>query len=397
MVRAKKKQKKKTPPSPQLTAEDRNCLQALLENPDQLSPADVTEQMTNAAMAQAFLEKLPADAPNVVDLIEAVREAFDHKTVQKAVKKTIFRLKQKGIATEALETSQPAAFLLKTLDLDDSVAYLSPVDGFGNRAVFLLIPQQPMGVDLGMGIINDESGILEFVCGRYSKKQSKDIKETFFQDLGEMIETSLPHAATLLEKAHSLKESGPGDPSADYLKLRPYLNENVPLLERAMVYEFLSTDNLPGDALTASQVDKLLNHPMMVSWIANPDKVKPLMEEIEKVQESPILVSEIQKTERIHEIKAKAIGDIYPRERRWRIKERLEEMAFIFFKQDEEDFAHLALVVAHSIKDEDSILELDPFLEAMVDRTLEYFRKEAEDTEQSGILEDNTTSGIIEY
>ena len=71
-------------------------------------------------------------------------------------------------------------------------------------------------------------------------------------------------------------------------------------------------------------------------------------------------------------------------------------MAFVFFKENEEEFANLALLVAHSIKDEDSILELDAFLEAMVDRTLEFFREEVKDAEQSGILEDGTTTGIIE-
>ena len=50
-----------------------------------------------------------------------------------------------------------------------------------------------------------------------------------------------------------------------------------------------------------------------------------------EVEESRILVTEAQKLERIKEFKDKAVARVFPDSKRAIIKDRLEEMAYIFF------------------------------------------------------------------
>lgn len=121
----------------------------------------------------------------------------------------------------------------------------------------------------------------------------------------------------------------------------------------------------------------------------------PLAEEIRKVEESPILVSETQRVERIDEITRKAIGEIFPPEKRSQLKERLEEMAYFFFESEERELARLSLVAASTIEEKDSMLQVDPFLEAIVKRSLDYYEAMEEAGSASEANGSDTSTPII--
>ncbi|NIR15222.1 MAG: hypothetical protein GWN86_15315, partial [Desulfobacterales bacterium] len=180
MAKRKKPKKKKPHPSSLLPQEQQTQLTALLENFKNLTHANVNEQIASPELAQVFVEGLPAKDPEVIPVLLAVREAFPQKNVQKAIKKTIFKLKQKGITHPDLEPEKGPPVLARSSEVTDPAAFLGPIDGSGSRGVLLMLPQIPTGVDVGMGAISDELGFIQFFVGRYSKKQLKEIKEIFF-------------------------------------------------------------------------------------------------------------------------------------------------------------------------------------------------------------------------
>ena len=81
----------------------------------------------------------------------------------------------------------------------------------------------------------------------------------------------------------------------------------------------------------------------MQEWIIDPEKMRPVMEDIQKARETRILISEAQKTEQISEVKKKATHEIYSDEQCLRMKGRLEEMGYVFFKLDEREMASFCL------------------------------------------------------
>ena len=99
------------------------------------------------------------------------------------------------------------------------------------------------------------------------------------------------------------------------------------------------------------------------------------VEEIKNAKESPILVSEEQKDARINEIKKTALSDIYSDSERARLKGRLEEMAYVFLKSEEEEYAQFSLAAALSLDEKDSILVVNLFLMALMDRTLDLYAR----------------------
>jgi len=396
MGKKKRPKKRKSQDLPKLSSEEESALNSLLENLKDINFNNIDQQITSPQLARALLERLSVDDPGSADIILAIRDAFDEKIVQKTIKKTFFRFKQKGITFPDQESQKEIPSFIKKTDKDEPTAYLGPYDGFGNRGIFIILPQIPKGIDVGMGILNDEEGIIQFILGRYSKKRMKEVKDFFFEQVGTMVESTVPHAATILEKAYNRNKPGPEESSRDYLQLRPWILENIPLLDQSIIYDFIPLESVSDEILTDSRIDKLFGHELMESWIITPEEIKPLFEKVVEVKESRIVVSEAQKLERIKEIKDQQVVQLFPDSKRLIIKERLEEMAYIFLKLDEEEYSRLSLISASSLDEKDSMLGVNPFLKAMMERSLNYYQQTSEEIDESKDMEkDSSSSSII--
>jgi len=356
-----------------LSPEEEKHVHELILNIRDMDPGKVKEQIPSPAIAIAFLERLPADLPEMTGIINAIKETYGQREVLKAIKKTLFKLRKRGVTIPDPVLAGETPFQIKTTGIPDPSAYLGPVDGMGNRAVFLAIPQIPKGVDVGLGIVSDEEGILNYIFGRYSKKRMNEVKAIFFEQTGLMLQTALPHAAGVLEKAYHRNPSSIDESAQGYLQLRPWILENITPLEQPQIYNDIPPDDISTDILTDSQITKLFEHELMVSWIIGPEDIKPIIEKIKDVEESQILVSEDQKMSRIKDIEEKGVEELFPEEKRAIIKNRLEEMAFVFHETAQGDFTKLSLAAAKSLDDRDSILGVNVFLKAMIKRSLDLY------------------------
>jgi len=119
------------------------------------------------------------------------------------------------------------------------------------------------------------------------------------------------------------------------------------------------------------------------------------MEDMFKVKESPIVLTEAQKSERIREIKEKCMGEIFSPERRKLLKRRLEEMGYIFFKLGQEETAGLALAAAHAADQESTILKANPVIETLLERSLAFYTKAMEERNPEQSRERVESSPII--
>ena len=374
MKKKKKQQKKKTPGSPLLSLEEQTRLDALLKDLQAMDSSRLKEQILSPGLALALVDKLPLDDPGAVDLLLALRTAFDQKDIQKAVKKALFKLRQKGVSIPEDDSAKDTSILKVTHDPGLPEASLGAVDGAGSRPVFVTIPRIPTGFQVGMGIVNEETGIVDFLLGDYSKKRMKEVKDLFARNFSTLVETPFAHAATILERAYDINGPESDEALRHYRRLRPYIQDNVTLLDRSPVYDHIPLETLSEEALTDSQIDKLFEQELLASWFFDIEKMEPLVQDIKEAEESPIMVGDEQKAGRIEEIKAKFISEIYPESRRLLIKTRLEETAYFFFKLGEEAQARTCLLAAVSMNEQSSaVMGENPFLTAMLERTLRLY------------------------
>jgi hypothetical protein len=396
MLRKRSKKKKKGPLS-RLTSEEMTLAGALLQEFRDVPPETFIEKVPSPQLAAALIENLPADDPSVLPLIQALQKAFSDKRVRKAAKTFAFKLKQKGLAVPEFESERQAQVPPAQNETENQLAFLGSIDPTGSRAVFVALPQKPKGFDVGIGVVSDELGLIQFHSGPYSKKRMKELESRFFEEVGKetMTSASLSHVATILENAYAVSKQESTNIPSGYLSLRPLLLEKASPDDVPAVYQYVSNEEIADTTLTESVIEKLFDHDLMASWIIDPEKLMPLLEEMEKVGESPILVSDSQKQQRVTDLRKQWTTEHYAEANRKILKHRLEEMAYIFFKRGETDYARMALAAAQELKEIHDLLYTNPVLEFLVDRSLALLTEARQEEERSAALENASSSSII--
>jgi hypothetical protein len=372
----KKKSKKKKPLQPNvLTPDIKASATSIIEKFEGADPTELVAKLPDASHAQAIIDQVCVGETPSVPLLLALKDGFEDKQVRKAVKRALFKLKQRGISVEEyLKPEGTPAPILKAPQEEKPGAYVGPVlNMFGSRAVLITYLRGTKGRHMGMGLASDEDGIHEFLYGVFSKKRTKEMKGLLSGKAGPLVETSLSHAATILEQAYQQHEGNQADIPPDYLELRPWLLENAPLIESPVIYDFVKKNQIENKIMTDSQLERLFQHNLMEAWLIEYERLKPFMEELMKSDDSLIVLSDDQKTDQAKRIKEKCMEELFPDSQRALLKRRLEEMAFVFFRLGEEDFCRLSLNAARITVQEDNSLMKNPVIEFFLERSFDFY------------------------
>ncbi len=385
-MRRKTKTRKKPTSPPLLNQEQEALISTLLKEIDSTDPAEILARIPDSRCAQVLIDRLPLNDESTIPMLLTLRVGFKDKGVVKAIKRALFKLKRRGVSTEEFHTEEgDSSTILKPSQKDPPRCYVGTVDGAGLRTVVIIVHRGGKGLDVGLGVVSDQQGIQEFFYRNLSKRSAKEMEENFSREAGPLVETSLSHAATILEESYQRHLTLKSDVPADYLELRPWLLENAPVLARPVIYDCIPETSISDTILTDSQLMELFDHELMEFWLIELEALRPFMEDMFKVRESPIVLTEAQKSYRIREIKEKCMGEIFSPERRKLLKHRLEEMGYVFFKLGQEETAGVALAAAHAADQESTILKANPVIETLLERSLTFYTKamEERDTEQS--------------
>ncbi len=381
-----------------LSEADRRLITELVGNMSAGDPSHIIDQIPDARCAKALAEFLPLDHPSIVDLLGRVKARFHQKGVQKAIKRILFKLKGRGVAVEGLyKTEDRAPITLKPSETEPPKAYVGALDSMGNRAVMISLTPKTGGMELGLGVVSDEKGIQEFLFGKMSKKRAKELKQQFSAGSGTLVETSLPHFISVLDQAYQASLAHGNEIPQDYLELRAWLSAHEAPTDRPPIYDLVGGKITTDAPLTDSEINDLLDHPLMADWIIELGSLRPFMEAIIDSEDSPLILSPEQKAQRAMEIKERCATELFPSEKRRLMKSRMEEMAFIFHKTEEgSPLVSVCLKVAASMDEEDSDFRKNRFLFQLVDQSMtRYFDMAREDAEGNDRKMDDAVSPIL--
>ena len=376
-MRGKKKPKKKKHAdagrSSTLTPDEAMFVESVLREGDPPDPASIIPRIPNARCASELIERLSHAGAPPVEFIAALNDAFSRdKQVRKVVKRAVFMMEKRGIAVAALLEDRQAAPIAAPREAPPDV-FVGPPDGGGRQAVFIALHRAAIGTEVGLGLVSDERGIEHFMCTTYSKKQARETKTVFEAKAGLLVETTPSHVASLLDAAYARTS----DPPRDYLEMKPRLSEIAHPLERPVIYDLLPDEGPVEDALTESRLRMLFDHPLMERWVLEPIRIRPLMEDMLNAEQSPIILNDIQKLERLRRLKRTHLQALFPSSARALWKGRFEEMAHVFFRLGKQDFSRLCLAAAHRVEEDDTVLQVNPVFEFIMDKSLEWYGREA--------------------
>jgi len=372
----RKGHKKNSSPSIPLSPEDKALLDSLLARRKHETPELLVRQISNPNLARAFVDHLPTDGNTTILFLQALYKIYPQKDVQKAIKRAAFKLRRNGLEAPnfAADSTPGPSFSLKPDEREEAEVFLGIVDGHGSRGVYVSLPRIPSGYDIGIGLVNDQEGIIEFHSAHCSKKRMKELKAAVQGEMEVTIPSSISHALTVLETAYGRSLQGAMDVPEDYLEFRSLMLSRGSVLLRPPVYDVFLEWSGEGNAPTLSQLEKLFSHPSMKNWVFSVDEMEPLLLQLEDAEEGPLLLSEAQQEDRARVIKEKWAKEYCPPEMLNSLKYRLEEMAYVFCRQDEKEYSALALSAAAALSETQAFQSLNPVLAFLLEKTLAVYK-----------------------
>jgi phosphoenolpyruvate synthase/pyruvate phosphate dikinase len=108
-VKRKSTPKKRPAWRPPLEEEEERLIAQLMEEMRRRAPADIVERVPNSLFAQRLIELLPSEE-YAIPLLLALKERFHEKNVNRAIRRSVFKLERKGISTDATLLQRSLAF-----------------------------------------------------------------------------------------------------------------------------------------------------------------------------------------------------------------------------------------------------------------------------------------------
>jgi hypothetical protein len=388
MQRHKPSKKKNATHGPTLTPDQKDLVERILREARDADPLECVKQIPDPVVAVALLDGIPISEGFMVPLVRAVAARFEQKLVQKAVKRMVFRMRQKGIDPRGIEPKTTDQPLFKPAAKEDALALMGPLDAQGTRPVFMAIPLVPQGFEVGIGVVSDEQGILHFLSGAYSKKGMNEMKGQFLKGSADtvFVEATPAHAARVLEMAYSAGRESPNEATEAYASFRTRVLSHVSPLDHPAIHDHRHEIESAGSGrgLTHSQIEKLLDQPLLKTWTIDPEHLKPLLEEIAQLQDSPLILSTAQQADRVRELERQWAKTHFMDSRKTLFRQRFEEMAYVFFKQQEAEYARLSLMAAEDIaRDAGSSMDAT-VLDFLLERSLKGLLKARRESKAHG-------------
>jgi hypothetical protein len=356
-------------------------IQTLLEQ----IKADISNGKSEEEIFQSLyplLEKDPQTAGKLAELMVAIRDrmtgrllrrmlevTFD-KRARRIIKRSLYRLKGKGIPVEEI-LSDKGRPILRPLRAEPKEGFVSGIDSLGYRFLWLIIPHPGRGLTVMHGIVSDKEGIIDFSQEEMTRKGFR----SFFEEVQEknpfpFVEADSSYVAFLFTQGYQLNLQEKRNLPQDYLRAKSEIEGVKKEYPRALIYSYLRADEIGEDDRMLRKGGDLLKAEIFSSWRIEEEQIRPYADEVWEAEESKIVLNPTQKEARFQGIYQRALSELFSGERRFLYQRRLEEMAYVLFKLGREEEAKISLAVAMDLEKPLNPIQPDPFLFQLVVKSI---------------------------
>jgi hypothetical protein len=306
--------------------------------------------------------------PALPRLLAALFGPARDKVRRKTLKKTLHRLKTRGVAVpDDLLPREEAA--LGAPRPGTTAAYASPIFGQGESYVILEGPTEVMGGNFLVSRISDREGFQECILLSLKRKEQKEFWDHLHeQGLTEWFSPPPAFAVGLLEEAYRRQPEG-GNGASQYVALREKIMRHWGQPEAAPDLDQAGEPFPPGEQTRLLENSrKLALDPLFNSWLPGPEEIAPWLLKLKEVEDSPLVLSDQQKQVRADAVLDEATRALYPPEARADWRRRLRTMGYYLHLKGKEEDARAARAAAADLADpERSALGGEPpFLKGLV-------------------------------
>jgi len=349
---------------------------------DDASPALIPrlrEQMEkgrDTALAVVFaLGRIPDSA--AVETLKVIERESADKEVKREVKRSFFKLAQRGLAVPKEEPAKAtaAADFTRPPEIE---AYMSFVDGGGGRLVWIARVQPSHGLQFIQAMLHDREGLLRIGSAQVRRKELRkmagDIKQQH-----DVTMTSVPweYADRILYEGYERAKARGQNGLEDFHEIRSIVNTGKPKEQPHPIYRRLNQDEV-RDAAWREQSRRLLDEPELHYWILTDEWLQAFLPQIEEAQTSRLVLNAVQKEERLAAIVREGVKALCAGENAKLFQRRMEDMALYFVETNRADLAKLSLAVGLQTGEGDPGPLDVSFLTGLVQKSFAFFLSEQE-------------------
>ncbi|MHB0871017.1 MAG: hypothetical protein ACYC66_06895 [Chloroflexota bacterium] len=288
--------------------------------------------------------------------------------LRKAARRGLHRLASQGVtpspaAPVAAEERRPGWNLASVL--------ASPIDGAGNRAMWL---QFPMGSDTALVglVLNDRKGIVDFFSAEMSRARfGREANRLTTHESEPWVELPVDYARHLIEEAHAHNAASSIPLPLEYLAWRDRIGRPQKRYEQPLVYSVINSAEVRWDPRYLDHSAELFDLEMFRMWVLDRSELEEFVRERVRAEQSGLVLAGVSPEARERILVDRTIQKLFDLQRRTQYKRRLEEMAYLLWKLDRGDRARMALAAAMAMEPPDRSLQEHPFVRRLVEWSLE--------------------------
>ncbi|HXR35337.1 MAG TPA: hypothetical protein VN754_05280 [Candidatus Binataceae bacterium] len=290
----------------------------------------------------------------------AEMEAGASGAVRREIRRALFKLRQHGIEPPAATAVTSAAAV--PAPAPNVSALISPIDGEGARLVWLMKARSQGGLSRLQGLTAEREGLvganLTHVSRRELREERRDIEQ---RSSIKLIEADYRLADFMLFEAYRRTPEARRGQVGNFLALRAEILADAPLAEyRHPVYDQFS------DTIGQEPSVELLKEPELGGWIIAQEDLKPYLDEIADIRESPLVLNKYQQEERINAVVARAVEQLFAGERSTLMRRRLEDTAYYLARTGRINAARWAASAAARIRDGEALGRIPFFIQYLM-------------------------------
>lgn len=332
-----------------------------------LQPSLGRDPEVDGKMAESLVS-IPHE--KIAKILQRLLEMSREKKVRKVIKRSLYRLKNRGIAVQETPVDREGS-ILHPLRPESGKGFGSGIDFLGQRLLLLVIPQAGRGSKVMQGVISDTQGLIAFSGEEMARKDfRKFFKEVQGKSLFPLVEMDPSYVGFLFTQAYQLTVEKKGTPPQDYLRWKSDLERVKKVYEKPLIYSYLPTADIEGNERTLKRTADLLKDDLFSSWGIEEDQIRPYADAVWEAEESKIVLNQNQKEARFQEIYLKALTELFSGKRRFLYKRRLEEVAYVLFKLGRLEEVKVCLAEAIDLENPVNPLNPNPFLFQLVMKSI---------------------------
>jgi hypothetical protein len=301
------------------------------------------------------------------------------KELRHEIRRSLYKLSQKGIATKKAEQA-PTPPIFAAIEPE---GYLSPIDGRGDRLLWLVKAKAGGGLHYLSAVVNEPEGLRYFDFAEINRKKLRQMRQDFTTRMHMvMVEAPWRYCDAVMHEGYERAKAKGNKETDAYLAFRTHLLSAPAQPVEVPLPASLDTAAIAADETLLQTSAQLLQEPELQSWMLDHERAHHYTDQISQAQESPLILNRLQQQDRLQTVIDNAIIEVFAGEQRGAYVRRLEETALYLAATDREEAAKRAFVVSLALKRSTQGGKGIPFCEELIRQSIAMHYHEEKQHEQ---------------